>query len=152
VLGAVESGLPLTLVGGGWERYIDPRRVKAEHVPFDELPGWYASAEVVLNDHWEDMARWGLLSNRVFDALAAGACVVSDEIAGDDDLLAGAVVTFRSSSEVGPLVRRLLEDPHLRAERALRGRREVLEAHTWQHRAAALVAMVGSRVAADDAT
>jgi spore maturation protein CgeB len=36
----------------------------------------------VLNDHWPDMRSADMLSNRVFDALACGAPVVSDEIAG----------------------------------------------------------------------
>ena len=151
VLGAIGAGLPLTLVGGGWERYVDPRTVRADHVPYVDLPSWYASAEVVLNDHWEDMARWGLVSNRVFDALAAGACVVSDELAGMEDLFGGAVVTFRDRADVGAAVRRLLEDPAERAERVGRGRREVGERHTWQHRVTALVGMVGSSPAADGA-
>jgi spore maturation protein CgeB len=142
VLGAVDAGLPLTLVGAGWERYLDPRLVTREHVPYAELPGWYRSADVVLNDHWDDMARWGLVSNRVFDALACGACVVSDEVPGLGALLDDAVVTFRDRADVGPVVRALLADPDARAARAERGRRAVLAAHTWAHRAETLVRLV----------
>lgn len=142
VLGAVDAGLPLTLVGGGWERYLDPRVVRSDHVPYEELPVWYRSAEVILNDHWDDMSRWGLVSNRVFDALACGACVVSDEVPGMDELLDDAVVTFRDRADVGPTVRALLDDPVARAERAERGRRTVLDLHTWEHRAAELVRLV----------
>ena len=143
VLGAVDAGLPLTLVGGGWERYLDPRLVVRDHVPAHELPRWYRSADVVLNDHWDDMARWGLVSNRVFDALACGTCVVSDEVAGMDTLLDDAVVTFRGRDDVGQAVRALLDDPDERARRAERGRRAVLAAHTWEHRAATLVRLFG---------
>ena len=142
VLGAVDAGLPLTLVGGGWERYLDPALVARDHVPAHELPRWYRSADVVLNDHWDDMARWGLVSNRVFDALACGTCVVSDEVPGMDVLLDGAVATFHGRDEVGPVVRALLDDPDERARRVERGRRAVLAAHTWAHRAATLVRLV----------
>ena len=142
VLGAIDAGLPLTLVGGGWERFVDPRRVLRDSVPYRELPAWYRSADVVLNDHWEDMARWGLVSNRVFDALACGACVVSDEVPGMDELLDAAVVTFRDRDDVGPTVRRLLTDPAERAARSARGRAAVLAGHTWEHRAAQLVRLV----------
>ena len=142
VLGAVDAGLPLTLVGGGWERYLDPRAVHSDHVSYAELPVWYRSAEVVLNDHWDDMSRWGLVSNRVFDALACGACVVSDEVPGMDALLDDAVVTFRDRADVGPTVRALLDDPDARAVRAERGRHIVLESHTWEQRAADLVRLV----------
>jgi GT2 family glycosyltransferase/glycosyltransferase involved in cell wall biosynthesis len=142
VLGAIDAGLPLTLIGGGWERYVDPALVRHPAVANAQLPGWYRSADVVLNDHWEDMARWGLVSNRVFDVLACGTCVVSDDVPGMDALLDDAVVTFADRSDVGRTVRTLLADPAERAARAERGRRAVLAAHTWEHRAAALVALV----------
>jgi len=142
VLGAVDAGIPLTLIGAGWERYLDPRLVACDHIPYAELPAWYRSADVVLNDHWDDMARWGLVSNRVFDALACGTCVVSDAVPGIDALLDDAVVTFHDQAEVGAVIRRLLDDPEERAARAERGRRAVLARHTWEQRAATLVQLV----------
>jgi len=142
VLGAVDAGLPLTLIGSGWERYVDPALVRSSSVANTQLPGWYRSADVVLNDHWEDMARWGLVSNRVFDVLACGVCVVSDEVPGMSELLDDAVVTFSDREDVGGTVRALLADPGERAARAERGRRAVLAAHTWEHRAGDLVRLV----------
>jgi spore maturation protein CgeB len=142
VLGALDAGLPLTLIGGGWERYVDADRVLHPSVPNAVLPGWYRSADVVLNDHWEDMARWGLISNRVFDVLACGGCVVSDEVPGMSELLDDAIATFTDRDDVGAAVRALLVDPDARSARAERGQRAVLAAHTWEHRAAQLVAAV----------
>ena len=142
VLGALDAGLPLTLIGGGWERYVDADRVLHPSVPNAALPGWYRSADVVLNDHWEDMARWGLISNRVFDVLACGGCVVSDEVPGMSELLDDAIATFTDRDDVGAAVRALLVDPDARSARAERGQRAVLAAHTWEHRAAQLVAAV----------
>jgi GT2 family glycosyltransferase/glycosyltransferase involved in cell wall biosynthesis len=146
VLGAIDAGLPLTLIGGGWERYLDPAQVTLPAVAYAVLPGWYRSADVVLNDHWEDMARWGLVSNRVFDVLACGACIVSDEVPGMAELLDDAVATFADREDVGPTVRALLADPEERRARAERGQRAVLAAHTWEHRAAELVARVAEVV------
>ena len=142
-LGAVDAGLPLTLVGAGWERYVDADLVAREQVPYDELAAWYRSADVVLNDHWEDMARWGLVSNRVFDVLACGGCVVSDEVPGMAALLDDSVVTFARREDVGAVVRSVLADPAGRAARGERGRRAVLAEHTWERRAAQLVTLVG---------
>jgi len=144
VLGAVDAGLPLTLVGSGWERYLDPRLVVRDSVPYDELAAWYRAADVVLNDHWEDMARWGLVSNRVFDVLACGGTVVSDEVPGMDALLDGGVTTFHDRADVGPVARALLAEPEVRADRSARGQRAVLAAHTWEHRAAELVRLVAT--------
>jgi spore maturation protein CgeB len=142
VLGALDAGLPLTLIGGGWERYVTPGLVSRPSVPNASLPGWYRSADVVLNDHWDEMARWGLISNRVFEVLACGACVVSDEVPGMTDLLDDAVATFTDRADVGPTVRRLLADPAEREARAQRGHRAVMAAHTWEHRADELVTLV----------
>jgi hypothetical protein len=47
-----------------------------------ELRHHYSAADVVLNDHWPEMRQRGFLSNRLYDALAFGACVVSDHVAG----------------------------------------------------------------------
>ena len=138
VMAAVRAGLPLTLVGGGWHRFVDPAHVARTGVPSADLPAWYRSAEVVLNDHWDDMRRWGLVSNRVFEVLAAGGCVVSDDVPGLDDLLDGAVPTFTDAAGLAATVTALLADPARRADLAARGRAAVLAAHTWRHRAATL--------------
>lgn len=142
VLGAVAADLPLTLVGGGWERYLDPRRVARTSVPPDELPAWYRAADVVLNDHWDEMRRYGIVANRVFDALACGTCVLSDDVPGMRELLDDAVATFKDADDLAMRARELLDDEGQRAARAERGRRAVLAAHTWQQRAATLVAEV----------
>jgi hypothetical protein len=97
---ALEVGIPLTVHGRGWEgrlpegvwasEYLDPRR----------LPEVYAAHEVVLADHWPDMARHGFVANRVFDGLAAGAVVVCDPVAGLDAVLRSAVHVVRDADEL----------------------------------------------------
>jgi GT2 family glycosyltransferase/glycosyltransferase involved in cell wall biosynthesis len=141
VLGALEAGLDLTLIGSGWERYVDPRLVLRSSIPNTELSRWYRSAGVVLNDHWDEMRRWGLVSNRVFDVLASGGCVVSDELPGLDELLGGSVPTFTTPEELAATVTRLLSDRAHRDALVARGQRIVLADHTWQHRAEQLVAL-----------
>ena len=42
----------------------------------------YASSRCVLCDHWEDMQRNGFVSNRIFDVLASGGCIITDEVDG----------------------------------------------------------------------
>jgi GT2 family glycosyltransferase/glycosyltransferase involved in cell wall biosynthesis len=143
VMAAVRAGLPLTLVGAGWHRFVPAGLVRATAVPADELPAWYRSADVVLNDHWDEMRAWGLVSNRVLEVLACGGCIVSDALPGLDALVDGAVPTFDDADGLVPVVSALLADPERRAELAARGRAAVLAAHTWEHRAATLVALVG---------
>jgi spore maturation protein CgeB len=87
------------------------------------------------------MRRWGLISNRVFDVLACGGCVVSDALPGLDELLDGSVLTFTSTDELAASVGDLLADRARRGALVARGRQLVLAEHTWQRRAAQLVAL-----------
>jgi spore maturation protein CgeB len=136
---AVENRLPLSVYGDGWEGRIPRRYWKGQYFPNERLPDLYASAAIVLNDHWPDMRREGIVSNRILDALAAGALVLSDPVAGLDDLVGDAVPTFSSPEELARLVHEVLADPDVRHERVDKGRRCVLDRHTFAERAATLV-------------
>ena len=129
----------LAVYGGGWrEDLIEPGRVRGEWIPTDELRRYYSSADIVLSDHWEDMRDEGFVANRVFDALACGAFVLSDSVAGMDALFDDAVATYDDVAELPALVERFLADDEGRRERAERGRRAVLDRHTFDHRAATI--------------
>jgi spore maturation protein CgeB len=68
----------LAVYGRNWRPdLIDPRYVKGEGIPNADLARYYSSAAIVLNDHWEDMRAEGFISNRIYDALACGAFVIS---------------------------------------------------------------------------
>lgn len=38
------------------------------------------SADILLNDHWEDMREKGFVSNRIYDGLACGAFILTDMV------------------------------------------------------------------------
>ncbi|MGN8049779.1 glycosyltransferase family protein [Curtobacterium sp. 22159] len=101
---AVAAGLDLAVWGEGWEEMLPAGVHRGVFVANDELPALYRSARVVLNDHWDDMARDGFVSNRLFDAAAAGALVVTDPVQGVEELFHGAVRTYRSVEELQALV------------------------------------------------
>lgn len=92
--------LDLAVYGANWEGLIDPGLVVADHVPNDELRRVYSSARVVLADHWDDMREHGFVSNRIYDALACGATVVSDDVLGLRERFGGAVRTYRTREEL----------------------------------------------------
>ena len=100
---SLDAGVDLAVYGDGWEQFGLGDRVVAQYLPPDEVGRAYASADVVLNDHWADMAREGFLSNRLFDAVASGARVVSDDVAGLDEIFEGCVQVYRSVDELGLL-------------------------------------------------
>ncbi len=138
----------LAIYGTNWTSdLVDPRYVKGDHVPNRDLPAYYANADIVLNDHWDDMREHGFLSNRLYDALAAGAFVVSDHVEGVDAQFDGAVVTYRDRDDLAAKVDRYLADPEARRGLAEKGQRIVRERHTFAHRVRELLEVVEPAVA-----
>ena len=70
----------------------------------DEVGEAYRRAGVVLNDHWDDMREEGFLSNRLFDAVASGARVISDDAAGLNGLFGRSVQVVEGAQELSRLV------------------------------------------------
>ncbi len=83
---ALAAGLPLAVYGDLWSGLVPDDVVRGRSVPNDQLAAAYRSAGVVLNDHHEAMRADGFVSNRLFDAVASGARVVTDEVAGPGEL------------------------------------------------------------------
>ena len=135
----------LAIWGANWDGLIDTSQVIGERVPNDALRRVYSSAGIVLNDHWDDMREHGYISNRVYDALACGALVLSDDVPGLAERFDDAVVVYRSAEQLHELIDRLLADPAERRRRAEAGRAIVLAGHTFAHRVDELLAIVGER-------
>ncbi|WP_019144770.1 glycosyltransferase [Aeromicrobium massiliense] len=138
---AVAAGADLTVFGRDWDGLIDPQLVRAELLPNEQLPAAYRGADVVLNDHWRDMAVEGFVSNRLFDAVAAGARVVSDAVEGLDALFGGSVQVYRTADDLStlldPACARWPDDEARRANA-----RAVAEHHSFDARARTLLADV----------
>jgi GT2 family glycosyltransferase len=101
VAAAAEAGLAVRIFGRGWESTGLKQSVAGRGLGRDDVATEYRRADIVLNDHWPDMARWGFISNRVFDAVACGARVVSDAVHGLDGLFGEAVVEIEDPTVLG---------------------------------------------------
>ena len=101
----VEAGIDVAVYGGQWEQFLPPAAIRARRLPNEEVAAHYKAAGVVLNDHWDDMREQGFVSNRLFDAAACGARVISDYVEGVHDLFGGLVRAYRTRDELVELVR-----------------------------------------------
>ena len=129
----------LAIYGRDWTpELVDQRFVKGEVIRNTELARYYSAADIVLNDHWDDMRTEGFISNRLYDALACGAFVISDRVEGIEDEFDGAVPTYESRADLELLIARYFGDPDARRRLAAHGRAIVLERHTFDQRAEAL--------------
>jgi len=141
VAAAIETGTPLTVIGTGWDEWLPVHDVEvaAESVPNEDLPALYASAGLVLNDHWEDMRVEGFVSNRVFDVLATGARLLTDDVVGLTDVLGTDVPTWSHLSEFAHLTGEPLERHYPDTETRLALAEKVVAEHSFDARAATLL-------------
>lgn len=150
----VGTARDLAVYGRNWTAdLIDPRYVQGDGIPNADLRRYYSSAAIVLNDHWDDMRDEGFISNRLYDALACGAFVISDHVEGIEAEFDDAVVTYRDGAQLEHLIQRYLADPDERRRRGARGRAAVLSRHSFDLRARVLTetvtAIQRARAAAD---
>ncbi len=135
----------LLVFGRGWTPdRLDPRYLGGEHIPNDELGAWYGSSAIVLNDHWASMRREGFISNRIYDAAATGALVISDDVVGLDGEFDGGVVGYRDRDHLRQVIDQYLGDPVLRQTTGERAQAAVLARHTFDHRVRAIAADVAA--------
>jgi GT2 family glycosyltransferase len=134
VLDAVEIGAKLNVYGGDWSFYVPESCVKGEFVPNNAVADFYRSASAVLNDHWPSMARYGIVSNRLFDVVACGGVAISDEVEGIEDLFGAHVRQCAGSESLKELVDHLAEWVPTLDERREKSR-EVLADHSFDRRA-----------------
>ena len=104
---------------------------KAALLSRDEWQRAFAAADVVLNVHAQGQE---CLNMRVFEAMAARVCLLTDYKRDVDRVLGGVVESFRSPDELRGKSRALLADPDRRRTLAQKAYETVMSAHTFAHR------------------
>jgi glycosyltransferase involved in cell wall biosynthesis len=131
-----EQNLPLHLYGTGWEN--DPKALtllKGDYVSNEELAGFYRSSRIVLNDHWPEMRSNGFISNRIFDACAAGTLVITDPVKGLEEVFGDTVVVAHNQKELAKQVRHYMSHEEKRQSKAREANQIAMGRHTFSHRA-----------------
>jgi hypothetical protein len=112
---AIEAGFDVKVWGQGWEGVIPARNHMGTRVDTAALVQIYAGSRVVLNSHMPAMAQLGFMSNRSFDALSCGACVISDRVAGFVDPALPWLMQVRDDT-MGETLERVLAEAPTRAD------------------------------------
>jgi spore maturation protein CgeB len=139
---AVEAKMPIGVYGTHWPMFIPAGHIRGEYIDNSMLRHYYGRCDVLLNDHWPTMRERGFISNRLFDAAAAGAFVISDAVEGGGEVFGEDLVTYHSEAEFREKVEYYLARPQERRARAERLRSRVLSAHTFASRAEVLLARI----------
>ena len=109
--------------------------VRKDYIPNQDLAAAYRSAGVVVADHHGSMRTNGFVANRLFDVLASGGLVLSDDVTGLSEIFGDLIPTYSDASELESQLRILLADAALRRRLSAEGRQVVLSEHTLDHRA-----------------
>jgi spore maturation protein CgeB len=139
---AVEAGLPLGVYGTHWPMFISDKHIRGEYIDNAILRQYYSRCDILLNDHWPSMREHGFVSNRLFDAAAAEAFLISDSGPAIEEVFGEDLVTYQDATDFREQVEYYLNCPEERRVRAKRLRSRVLAAHTFAHRAEVILARI----------
>lgn len=132
VKNATVNRLDVDIYGGGWKDFVAKEMIKGEVIPNKDLRKYYGGYQCVLNDHWESMKKYGFISNRIFDVVASGGQIISDNVPSIKDVFDDYVIVE--------------DDPALKKPNKLANNHERMEAsryvskyHTFDSRAKKIV-------------
>lgn len=132
---ALGTRYKLRLWGDGWRDTEAAKFLVADRIANDDLGALYSGAEIVLNDQTRIMRRSGLISNRIMDALACGAAVITTPTGGLPADLSEFVEEVSTPEEFAEAVRRIRAEPaEKKAARAAFARR-MRDTHSFDARA-----------------
>lgn len=126
----------LQVYGRHWEDFPEVQAHVVENFMDNNKIGQaYHDAQILLNDHWDDMREYGIISNRIFDALAVGAFVISDHVTDMEETLDGCIVTYTDAADLKSKIDYYLSNTDIRNSIAQKGQQIVLKEHTFDKRA-----------------
>ena len=119
----MRNGRSFHLYGKFWETLPEADFVRGEYIANQDLAAAYRSAGVVVADHHGSMRTNGFLANRLFDVLASGGVVLSDDVSGLEEVFGELVPTYSDARELESQLKRFSSDPVLRRRLAPRAAR-----------------------------
>jgi spore maturation protein CgeB len=122
----------LVIYGNGWSAPLAD--ACCGKLPMPELPKVYSSVQINLNAHIREHGNWDTINMRVYDCLACGGFVLSDELDSLSAIFGDAVVCTKGDEDGWAKLVRYLGDAQEREKRSREGRKMVLSNHTYTQR------------------
>lgn len=132
----------LSVYGKNWDALLPEGYIKGQLIRNNLLYRYYGSADVLLNDHWDDMREKGFISNRVFDGLACGALIISDNVYGIKSEFGGSVQVYHDKRELSDLIDYYIECQDEVRQAVSKGMQRVREVHTFDARAEQFIKVI----------
>lgn len=131
---SIPTEYDLAVYGKNWEEIIPKKYIKGKYIPNEKLYLHYGSADILLNDHWDDMKEKGFISNRIYDGLACGAFILSDKVKDMGDI-GNYIETYENPEELKAKIHYYLKNKNERKKRIGDAPKYIYENHTFKQRA-----------------
>lgn len=131
----IEPGITFSLYGQITDTGHRFRKYHRGKVSHGDIPKIYNSSRIVLEDCTPMCQPWGCINNRTFEAMACGACVVSNEVPGLKELFGDNIITYGTREDLKKKIIWLLQNETKRNEIGKKARAEIIKHHTYKHRA-----------------
>ncbi|HSX65573.1 MAG TPA: glycosyltransferase, partial [Pseudoxanthomonas sp.] len=143
------SGVPYDfhLYGKSWNAHPRFSPYARGFIDFNSLPGIYSSAKITIDDTVTHVTkRWASVNSRVFEALACGSLVLTNNHGGAEELFEGVLPVWNSAGDLTNLLTHYLGNSEERVQLVGRLRNIVLSKHTYDVRATNLRQMLADSV------
>jgi hypothetical protein len=107
----------------------------SRRVDYFALPAVYSAWNFVIDDAIPAARVFGTQNSRIFDALACGAAVITNNVTALDELGLAELPHYEQPEELPEILRIARADPEAHAALTARLRDIVLDRHTYEHRA-----------------
>lgn len=127
---AIEAGADLSVFGKFWDEFLEPKYLKGQYIDNDELYRYYAGADIVLNDHREDMRYFGFVSNRIYDVTASGGFVFTDYLPEIEAVYGDSIAMYKDFDDFREKLLYYLAHPEVRSKMVQKAREITLKNFT----------------------
>ena len=145
------KGIDIALWGPGWDALHKnlwlSKHIKGGAQNLNEWRKIYSASKIILAPHYKDpdnKVDVHQISPRIFEAMACGAFVLTDEQRDGAFLFKDGehLARYQNAQDLREKIEFYLENPKHRKEIADRGRREVLSKHTYVNRIKTLLSTI----------
>lgn len=143
---AIENNLNIDVYGPNWSDFIDKKYMKSDFIPNEELHKHYYNAKILLNDHWKDMAEKGFISNRIFDALASGAVLLTDRIRDCDKNISRYLSVYQNKDDFSKKINLILSNHSKYKKQALEAREFIVNNHSFEKRISDILEVIEKNI------
>lgn len=134
------------IYGAGWEQVESLAPYAKGLLAYDQLAGVYRRARVVLDDANSVTKEWGSVNSRVFDAISAGALVITNSRSASEDAFDGKLPWFNDRGELENLLHRYCGNERERVAALIPLQEMVGQRHTFSNRARQFLSVIGERL------